>query len=105
MAAKLDRRYPLRRRFPLRPPRRQEVYYELLADDAVGGQRELSRGLSASLTARVHRSQGFMHADAATATSLATVCTPSTASRLRSSGYTRITTVSMSLPAPGPAGD
>ena len=99
-AAKLDRRYPVRRRFLIRSLRRQEVYYELLADDAEGGQGELSGGPSASLTARVHRSQGFMHADAATATSLATVCTPSAASRRRPSGYTQITTVSMSLPAP-----
>ena len=96
-AAKLDRRYPVRRRFLIRRLRRQAVYYELLADDAVGGHGSLSGGPSASLITRVHTSRGFLYPEAATPSSLATVCTPSSMSRPSPSHYTRIITVSMSL--------
>lgn len=38
VTAKLNRRYPVRCRFLMRLLRRQALYYELLADDAVDGQ-------------------------------------------------------------------
>jgi len=98
-AAKLDRRHPVQRLLPIRRLRRQAVYYELLADGAVGGRGGLPEGPSASLITRVQLSQGFMDADAATPSSLATVCTPSAPSRPSPSGRTRIITVSMSLPS------
>src|SRR5262249_52408055 len=53
VAAELDRKYPVRRRFLIRLLRRQAVYYELVADDHGG----LHRGLPASLITRVHTSQ------------------------------------------------
>jgi len=99
VAAKLDRRHPVQRLLPIRRLRRQAVYYELLADGAVGGRGGLPEGPSASLITRVQLSQGFMDADAATPSSLATVCTPSAPSRPSPSGRTRIITVSMSLPS------
>lgn len=46
VAAKLDRKYPVRHRFLIRLLRRQAVYYELVADDAAddqGGLPERSR--------------------------------------------------------------
>lgn len=99
VAAKLDHRYPVRRRFLIRRLRRQAVYYELLADDAMGGHGRLFGGPSASLITRVHTSREFLYPDSATPSSLATVCTPSSVSRPSPSHYTRIITVSMSLSA------
>jgi PPOX class probable F420-dependent enzyme len=104
VAAKLDRRYPVRRSFLTWLLRRQLAYYELLADDAVGGQGGLSEGPPASLIISVHTSQRYMHAVATAPPSLATVYTSSTMCRLCPSDRTRITTVSMSLPAPRSAG-
>jgi PPOX class probable F420-dependent enzyme len=105
VAAKLDRKYPVRRRFLIRLLRRQAVYYELLDDDAAGDQGGVRRGLRASMITRLHTRQGFMHAGADTPTSLATVCRPSVMSRSRPPGSTQITTISMSLPAPRPAAE
>jgi PPOX class probable F420-dependent enzyme len=105
VAAKLDRKYPVRRRFLIRLLRRQAIYYELLDDDEAGDQGGVRRRPRASLITRVHTRQGFMHAGAGTPTSLATVCRPSMMSRSRPSGYTQITTISMSLPAPRPAAE
>jgi hypothetical protein len=50
-------------------------------------------------------SQGFMHAGAGTPTSLATMCRPSVMSGSCPLGYTQITTISMSLPAPRSAAE
>jgi len=102
VAAELDRQNVARRRLPVPLPRRrrqqQAMYYELVADDAAGEPGGLPGGLPASLIIRVDASQGFMHADAATPTSLAPACTPSK-THSRPSDYTQIITVSMSLPA------
>lgn len=100
VAAKLDRRHTVQRLFLIRRLRRQAVYYELLADGAAGGRGGLPEGPSASLITRVHMSQGFVRADAAAPSSLATVCTPSAVSSRSSPcppNRTRIITVSMSL--------
>jgi PPOX class probable F420-dependent enzyme len=105
VAAKLDRKYPVRRRFLLRLLRRQAVYYELLDDDTAGDQGGVRREPRASMITRLHTRQGFMHARADKPTSLATVCRPSVMSRSRPPGATRITTISMSLPAPRPAAE
>jgi uncharacterized protein len=106
VATELDRRCLARHRIsiplPRRRRRRQAVYYELLADDAAGEQGELPEGLPAPLTIKVDASQGFLYADATTPTSLAPVCTPSK-THCRPADYTRIITVSMSLPARKPA--
>jgi hypothetical protein len=99
-AAKLDRHHAVWRRFLVRLLRRQAVHYELLADDPVGGQEWPTNGLS-SLIIRKHTCQRIMRADVATVASLATVCAPSTMAPPCQSGYTQITTVSMSLPATG----
>jgi len=100
-AAKLNRHSAVWRRFLVRLLRRQAVHYELLADDPVGGQEWPTNGLSSSLIIRKHAYQRIMRADAATVASLATVCAPSRMSPSGQSGYTQITTVSMSLPATG----
>jgi hypothetical protein len=97
VAAELDRRYPVRRLSQARRLRRQPVYYELLPDDVVGGHGRLSGGPPAVLITRVHTSRGFFYPGAATPSSMATVCTPSSMSRPSPSDYTRIITVSMSL--------
>lgn len=99
VAAKLERRYVVRLRFLIRLLRRQPVYYEFLPGDSAGG-RLAGRpgGLLASLITRVHTSQRYMHAHAATPSSLATVCTSATCRP----ELTQITTVSMSLPASRP---
>lgn len=102
-AAKLDRRYPAWRRFPIGLPRRQAVYYELLADEGGDGRDGPAEEPASSLIVRVHRGQRLMNADAASATSLSTVYGPSPAASSRPSGYTKITTVSMSLSASRPA--
>lgn len=99
-AAKLDRRYPVRRRLLTRLLRRQARYYELLADDAPGDQGGLDGVLSPALITKVYTSQQLMSAGAATATSLATVRTPPPRSRRLPSDYTRVIVVSMSLAAP-----
>lgn len=112
VAAKLDRHHPFRRRF-LTPGRRGPVYYELLANDAGddrGGPPTRAAGRSLtneepsapSLVTSVHTSQRFMPAGAAGPSSLATVYMSST--NCRPSERTRITTVSMSLPAPSSVG-
>ncbi|MGH3278201.1 MAG: hypothetical protein ACRDNW_03595 [Trebonia sp.] len=97
VAAELDRKHPVWNRFLTSLRRRQTAYYELLADDAAGNQGVLAEDVPASLTATMHTGQVLMSTDAATPTSLTTVCTPSTPSRHSPSGYTRITTVSISL--------
>ena len=100
-AAKLDRHHAVWRRFLVRLLRRQAVHYELLAGDPVSGQAWPTNGLSSSLIIRKHTCRRIMRTDAATVASLATVCAPSTMSPPCQSDYTRITTVSMSLPAAG----
>jgi uncharacterized protein len=105
VAVELDRRYPVRHRFLIRLLRRQAAYYELVADEAAGDQGALPGGLPASLVTRVQTSQGFMHPNAATPTSLATICTPSMMSCSCLSDCTQITTVSMSLPTLWPAAE
>jgi hypothetical protein len=100
-AAKLDRHRAVWRRFLVRLLRRQAAHYELLANDPVGGQEWPANGLLSSLIIRKHTCQRIMRADAATVASLATVCAPSTTASPCQSGYTQITTVSMSLPATG----
>jgi uncharacterized protein len=102
VAAELDRKYRVRHRFLIRLLRRQAVYYELLADDTAGEPDGLSGRLAASLIIRVDSSRGFMHAGAATPTSLALAYPPSK-TRSRPSDYTQIITVSMSVPARKPA--
>lgn len=58
VAAKLDRHYPVWRRFRLRLLRRQAVYYELLAaDSAEHGQDGPTGEPSSPLIVSVHRSQ------------------------------------------------
>jgi len=103
VAAKLDRRYPVWRRFPIGLPRRQAVYYELLEDEGGDRQDGQAEEPASSLVVRVHTSHRLMHADAATAASLSTVCAPSSTASSRPSGYARVTTVSMSLSAARPA--
>ena len=103
VAAKLDRRYPVWRRFLIGLPRRQAVYYELLEDEGGGRQDGQAEEPASSLVVRVHTSHRLMHADAATAASLSTVCAPSSTASSRPSGYARVTTVSMSLSAARPA--
>jgi len=100
-AAKLDRHHTVWRRFLVRLLRRQALHYELLADDRVGGQEWPTTDLPSSLIIRKHTCRRIMRADAATVASLATVCAPSTMSPPGQWDYTRITTVSMSLPANG----
>lgn len=97
VAAQLDRHYPVRRLL-VRVLRRRPVYYELLANATASHQDEPSAERPASVVTSVHTSQRLMPAGAATPSSLATVYTSSTKSR--ASARTRITTVSISLPAP-----
>ena len=101
-AAKLDRRHPAWRRFPIRPRRRQGECYELLAAEAADRQVTASGEHSSSLIVRVQTSRRLMNAGGATATSLATVCPPPATSRVRPSDYTRVTTVSMTVSAARP---
>ena len=103
-AAELGRKYPVRHRVLIRLPRRQAVYYELVADNGAGEQDEVPEGLPAPLIIRVEASP-VMCADAATPTSLAPVCTPSLTARSCPSGDTWIITVSMSLAARMPAAE
>jgi PPOX class probable F420-dependent enzyme len=74
-AAKLDSRYPLRRRFPVRLLRRQAVYYELVPAEAPG-DKDSTADVPASPIIRVHIRQETRCADATTPTSLATVRMP-----------------------------
>jgi PPOX class probable F420-dependent enzyme len=95
--AELDHKRPVRQRILAPLLRGQTNYYELLADDVARAERSLPDEAEASLTATVHTGRVLMPTDAATPTSLTTVCAPVTPSRRRPSGYTRVTTVSMSL--------
>ena len=104
VAELLDHASPARRRLMSRLLRRRAMYYELVADDAEPVPGGPSEGFSSSLITRVRTSHGFICGDASTPTSLATVCAPATMSRPGPSGYLQVTTVSMSLPAPWPAG-
>jgi PPOX class probable F420-dependent enzyme len=105
VAELLDSASPARRRLLSRLFRRRAMYYELLADEAEPVPGRPSEGFSSSLITRVRTSHGFIRGDAATPTSLATVCAPAPMSRPCPSGYLQVTTVSMSLPASRPAGE
>ena len=71
-AAKLDSRRPLRRRVPIRLPRRQAAHYELVAGEPAGNE-DRPADASASLIIRVRTTQAAGCADATRPTSLATV--------------------------------
>jgi hypothetical protein len=101
VAAQLDRKYPVRRRFAARLFRSKAVYYQLAADDVPHDQGGPPGGL-ATLDIRVHVTQGSAGGNAATPASLAALCLPAVKSRSCSPDHTRIVTVTMSPPADSP---
>jgi len=102
---KLDRKYPVRRRFASRLLPSQAVYYQLAADDAVRDQGG-PPGELATLIIRVHETRGSVDGNAATPTSLAALCLPAIKSRSCPPDHARIVAVTASPPAgsPGQAG-
>jgi PPOX class probable F420-dependent enzyme len=71
-AAKLDSRYPLRQRFPIRLLRRDAVYYELVPGEAAADQ-DMPADSASALVIRVAIRQETGCADATAPTSLATL--------------------------------
>jgi len=101
VAAQLDRKYPVLRRFPTRLLRSKAVYYQLAADDVPHDQGGAPGGL-ATLDIRVHVTQGSVGGNAATPASVAALCPPAIKSRSCSPDHTRIVTVTMSPSADSP---
>ncbi len=101
VAAQLDRKYPVRRRFESRLLRSKAVYYQLAADDVAHDQCGPPGG-PATLDIRVHVTQGPVGGNAATPASLVALCLPAIKPRSCSQDRTRIVTVTMSLPADSP---
>jgi uncharacterized protein len=95
VAAQLDRKYPVRRRFATRLLRPKTVYYQLAADD-VPRDQDGPPGEPATLNIRVHVTRGSVDGNAATPGSLAALCLPAIKPRSYSPDHTRIVTVTVS---------
>ena len=95
VAAQLDRKDPVLRRFATRLLRPKAVYYQLAADDVPHDQGG-PPGELATLDIRVHVTQDSAGGNAAAPASVAALCSPAIKSRSCSPGHTRIVTVTMS---------